>query len=163
MNTKINIRWNNQVRFITVLVATVLLSAEVALINRYIGGANSGLLAIIIIASLFFVFMLSAPLSITLNDSQIVLKKVLGKITINYSQISSVRSYIPESGDIRVFGSGGFGGYVGVFSNREIGRYFSYVGDTKQAFLIRTKSGKNYVFSCENVEFVIETIKKYLP
>ncbi|MDR1624398.1 MAG: PH domain-containing protein [Tannerellaceae bacterium] len=163
MNTKINIRWSKQTIFITVIVAVILIFAEVALINIYIGGGNSSaLFAIILIASLFLAFMLSAPLSIALNDSQLVLRKVLGKIVINYSQISSVKLYTPESGDIRIFGSGGFCGYIGIFSSRKIGKYLSYVGDPKQAFLIRTKSGKNYVFSCENVAFVIEIINKYL-
>jgi len=158
MNTKVNVRWSNQVKFITVLVTILLISTEVGLIYN---GASG--LIIISIALVFFVFMLSAPLSITLSDSKLILNKVFGKITINYSQIYLVKPYNPASGDIRVFGSGGFGGYVGIFSNQEIGQYFSYVGDPKQAFLIRTKNGKNYVFSCENMAFIIETVKKYLP
>jgi hypothetical protein len=159
MYAKINIRWSEQARLITAICAVILIFAEVVLIDRYTAGGGPDLLVIIIIPLLLSVFILSAPLSITLYDSKLVLKKVFGRITVRYSQISSVRLYTPGSGDVRVFGSGGFCGYVGVFSNRKIGRYYSYVGDPKQAFLIRTKSGINYVFSCENVELVIETIK----
>jgi hypothetical protein len=161
MSVKLNIRWNTQIRVITVITAILLTVVEIILIGKYAISIYFSLSAVIL-AVVVGACILNAPLSITLNGSQLVLKRVFGKIVIKYSQINSVRPYIQESSDIRVFGSGGFCGYTGIFSNREIGKYISYVGDPKQSFLISTKNGKNYVFSCENVEIVIETIKKYL-
>jgi hypothetical protein len=161
MNVKVNTRWNNQVRIITVIVAILAIFVEITLISKYADNSYFGILAIILAVALG-AFVLNAPLSITLNDSQLVLKKILGKTVIKYNHIDSISPYVRDGSDIRVFGSGGFCGYVGIFSNRKIGKYIAYVGDPKQSFLVKTKNGKKYVFSCENVEIVIDTVKKYL-
>ena len=68
--------------------------------------------------------------------------------------------YKPSFWDMRVFGSGGFFGYIGFFQGNEIGRYSGFFADTSQAFLIRTKRGKLYVFSTEAPDRTVEELKK---
>lgn len=61
---------------------------------------------------------------------------------------------------MRVFGSVGFFGYIGFFRGDEIGHYKGFMGDTGQAFLIRTVHGNLYVFSTETPDKTIEELKK---
>jgi hypothetical protein len=108
---------------------------------------------------LFLFFALQAPLKLVLSDSELVLQKVIGKKTIGYDKIANIEIFKPDGTDIRLLGSGGFAGYIGKFKNADIGTYQAYAGNYKQAFLLQTKEQKNYVFSCENRELFIETIK----
>ena len=59
---------------------------------------------------------------------------------------------------MRIFGSAGFFGYIGIFYNKRIGKYTSFVGDTHQCFLVTTKSGRKYAFSCESPDEVITQV-----
>jgi hypothetical protein len=163
MEIKINVRWSRQVKIITFIAGLVLIIAEIILIKFIF---VSGSVMAMTVAGVVFVICLAAivcaPVSLKLDESRFTLERVLGEITLDYVRIKSVQPYRFDSGDIRVFGSGGFCGYTGIFSNAKIGRFYSYVGDVRQAFLIETERGEKFVFSCENVESVIETIKKHI-
>ena len=56
---------------------------------------------------------------------------------------------------MKMFGSGGLWGFVGVFRNSDIGSYNAFIGDMQQSFLIRTVEGRLYVFSVEDVDDLI--------
>ena len=91
-------------------------------------------------------------------DDRLLLKKLLGSKTIFYSDIIVAERFYPKS-DIRIFGSGGYGGLFGIFSNPRIGRYTALVGDYKEAVLIQVAIAggyKSYVVSCRNYdEFIM--------
>jgi hypothetical protein len=105
---------------------------------------------------------MESPVFIETNETGIILHKIIGKLVINYEQIAKIEYYKPDSSEIRLFGSGGFFCFVGKFKNKTIGTYQSYVGDYSQSFLIQTKENKNYVFSCENRDLIINTIKTFI-
>lgn len=105
-------------------------------------------------------FVLNAPVYILLEPQCFIMKKVLGKVKINYNSILFIDRYSPSLRDVRIFGSGGFFGFIGLFSSEKIGKYYSFVGDSEQCFCIKTISGNSYVFSSEDVDIVIEKIKK---
>jgi hypothetical protein len=159
MNSKFNAKWSLTVKIITVVVAIIMIIAETTLIRQLIAGyCNFQVFLGIFIIAFAFIFPLMAPIYICLSDNNFILKKVIGKKVIPFDEIINIQKFT-SSGDIRVFGSGGYGGYLGIFSNAQIGKYSAYVGDFSQAFLIQLKNNKNYVFSCENGDLVIETIK----
>lgn len=121
-----------------------------------------GCVIVIVLLSLGAI-LLYAPKEIILDDTWLTLIKGGGKLTVAYADIEEIRMYDPRNtGNIRVFGIGGIYGYIGRFYNRDIGYYTSYVGDYSQAFLIRTKKGRKYLFSCDNAAHIVKEIEKAL-
>ncbi|MDD4821634.1 MAG: PH domain-containing protein [Bacteroidales bacterium] len=160
METTFNVRWSLPVKIITTAVSFLLLGAVYTLYKSYVDtGAFFELILMIIIFVLPLLFLLNAPLSVTLSEKSFTLKKIAGTLSIDYDQISAIQPY-KFGCDIRLFGSGGLGGYIGLFSGKEIGKYYAFAGDTEQAYCIFLKSGKKYVFSCEDYESVIAFINK---
>ncbi|GHT61471.1 hypothetical protein FACS189451_03570 [Bacteroidia bacterium] len=157
------VKWSPLVIITTIVIAVVFLCIDVYLIAGLIYSGNvifHALLLIIINAVLFFV-IINTPRFILLNDERLVVKKVFGEIQIKYSDIIFAKTFNP-SADLRVFGSGGFGGFIGKFSNNDYGWYSSYVLNTKQSFFISIKDNKSYAFSCENSAEVVTKINTYI-
>jgi len=63
---------------------------------------------------------------------------------------------------MKMFSSGGLWGFVGVFRNSDIGSYNAFIGDMQQSFLIKTVEGRVYVFSVEDVDNLITSIKRVI-
>jgi hypothetical protein len=163
MVTEMNVRWSRQVKAITFIAGLVLIVAEITLVKSiFASGSVTAMTVAGVVFAVCLVAIACAPVSVKLDGSRFTLVRVLGKITLDYVRIRSVRPYRFDSSDIRVFGSGGFCGYTGIFSSAKIGRFYSYVGDARQAFLIETERGEKFVFSCENAGSVIETVKKHI-
>lgn len=106
MSVRQNVYWSNEVKIITILTTGILLFAVSTLIKN-IDILSSFVLVIIVVT--FFVCMLNAPLFITIDESRVRLKKLLGEVAIEYTDITEVDLYTPQSGSIRLFGSGGYG------------------------------------------------------
>ncbi len=100
------------------------------------------------------------PRYIQLNNHSLIVKRGLGKLTIPYSQIIDIRQYKMMSSDIRLFGSGGFLGWIGLFYNKKIGRYYAYVGNLDETFLVITRKGRWYLLSAHPMKEAIKVIKK---
>lgn len=141
-----------------VLILFVSLATKMGKEDIYITG---GAMAIATSVSLYF--YLKSPQNIEITDKALILHKVRGKIAMPFNEIQEIRPY-SKSG-IRLCGSGGMFGYIGLFTNKEIGRHHEYVGDFFEAFLVVMKSGKKYVMSCENrdeaVKLVAENITEH--
>lgn len=154
------IRWGLSVKIITIVSLILIVYAIYAIVNNF---SNDNFwisfIVLFIILSVCIYCLLEIPLSIRLNESEIILKKLIGQLVIRIDSISHIEPYKPDKSDIRVFGIGGVGGYIGVFMNAGIGKYRAYIGNTSQAFLIITELGKKYVLSCENRDLVISIIK----
>ncbi len=106
--------------------------------------------------TILYVYLIS-PKAIELNDTSLIMHKVVGKIIIPLEDIKEIRPY--DQSGLRLFGSGGLFGSIGLFTNNDIGRHYEYVGDFSEAFLVVLNSGKKYVFSCENSDKVIEQVR----
>lgn len=155
---KINTHWSKSVRVLTILIGGVLLGAEISWATDLSSAWN--IVPFISVPLLMLYSVWEIPMSLTLTDDKLIINRLAGHTGIDFMQISTVEVYKGNGSDLRLFGSGGFGGYWGVFYNDTIGRYRSYVGDYAQAFWIKTKEGKSYVLSCENRDLVIQTIKE---
>ena len=77
---------------------------------------------------------------------------------LSYSEIESVRLCPPTMGEKRLFGSGGFLGYWGWFSERDLGRYFAYYGKASDCFLVRMRDGRQYMIGCEDAPKMVDYI-----
>lgn len=121
---------------------------------------DAAVIAVIVLLPLWF--YLKSPRSITLTDDSLVLRKVAGRLVMPFSEIERIAPYTGSSG-LRLWGSGGLFGCIGLFTNKEIGRHHEYVGDFKDAFLVVMSSGKKYVLSCEDSNEVVGRIAKSLP
>lgn len=65
-------------------------------------------------------------------------------------------------GERRIIGSGGWFGYYGRFSDREIGKYFAYYGKASDCFLVTLNDGRQYVLGCKNPGAMVEAISSRL-
>lgn len=145
---------------ITILCAVIIIGAIGLCIYTAIGHPEDAVYYAIVIAIMAFTILyvyLISPKSIELNDTSLIMHKVAGKIIIPLEDIKEIRPY--DQSGLRLFGSGGLFGSIGLFTNNDIGRHYEYVGDFSEAFLVVLNSGKKYVFSCENSDKVIEQVR----
>ena len=123
---------------------------------------DKGIIGAVILFFMLISGWLYGPVTIAADEKSVTFKSVLRKQRLDISNIESVELYQPTMGSIRVFGSGGYMGYWGVYRGY-IGRYIAYYGKASDCFLINMKNGGKYVLGCENpkemVNFINSKIK----
>ncbi|MDR2840249.1 MAG: PH domain-containing protein [Paludibacter sp.] len=158
---KQKVNWSASVIVATIAIGAVLLATEFFLIRELSYKWDDLIVfAVVILALVVLYFAAQSPISIVLTDKQLELKKLLGSTVIKRSDIKRIDTYVQDNSDVRKFGSGGFCGYIGIFANAKIGNYNSYVCNYDQTFLVQTFGGKNYVFSCQNNDLIINELKR---
>ena len=164
MEQYFKVRWSWWVRITTVVVTVALLGLLNYSLNKFMidNDDYEALLISVTIFILYGVFMINAPISVRLTTQYFELKKVVGSIRIEYAAISYIGRYTPTLSDMKMFSSGGLWGFVGVFRNSDIGSYNAFIGDMRQSFLIKTVEGRVYVFSVEDVDDLIASIKRVI-
>lgn len=65
-------------------------------------------------------------------------------------------------GAMRLFGSGGFMGYWGLFKEGDIGNYVGFYGKSSECFLVRMKNGDKYVLGCKKPEDIVDFISSVI-
>lgn len=113
-------------------------------------------LCICFLSALFYV-----PVAISVDDRRLRVHRLLFKKDIPLSDIESIRLCPPTMGERRLCGSGGFFGYWGWFSERDLGRYFAYYGKASDCFLVTLKSGRKYMLGCENPEKIVDFVRSH--
>ena len=161
MEQKINVHWSWFTKIVTILVSLVFVRIIWQEFKDFQANSlnHGALLYVIFFILISVVFAMNAPISVRLTPQYFELRKLVGRIRIEYTAITHVVRYKPSFWDLRVFGSAGFFGYIGFFRGDEVG-YKGFMGDTEQAFLIRTEQGNCYVFSTETPDKTIEELKK---
>ncbi len=140
---------------LAIIILSIILLVRDA-INNPVNICFNGIIAfLLIVLPLYFYFM--SPTKVELTNEAIIIHKVIGCKTFRYSDIKNVLRFSGDSG-LRLWGSGGFFGYIGLFSSKDIGRHYEYVGDFSEAFLIILVSGKKYVLSCVDSSYVISLL-----
>jgi glucose uptake protein GlcU len=155
----LKIQWSLAVKIITFIALIIIIASEYYLINSGIK-AKDWIMLIIASCILFICIycVLETPRSIEINENEIILHKLMGKLVIALNMITNIEPYKPDKSEIRLLGSGGFWGFTGIFWNANIGKYRAFVGDFSQAFLIQTLDRKIYVLSCDNPAEIIEYV-----
>lgn len=143
--------WSRGVTIITIITTFVLIISAC-----FIWTDDFPLFMLWLKYTLLVVFMATAvggfgymPIRLTVENGRITLSRLFGAIVLSLDDIIECKA-IPESdieGSVRVFGSGGFFGFLGKFRNKRLGFYTMYATNLNELILIRT-ARKTYVFSC---------------
>ena len=108
--------------------------------------------------------LLYMPMSISVDDANLNINRLLRIKSIPLKEIKSVKLCPPTMAEKRICGSGGWFGYWGWFSEPSIGKYFAYYGKASDCFLIELKNEKKYLLGCADapdmVKFIAERIKQ---
>lgn len=160
MQTLFNVKWSNMVKIFTIIFLLIVIGCEVAMFELL----EKQKFLYLVITSVILIpiavyYGLQSPQQIEIKGNTLILRKLLTSLKIEIRDIDIIEPYV-KSLEIRLFGSGGYCGYIGTFTNKNIGKYQSYVGKYDQAFYIKTKSGKKYMMSCENRDTLISIISE---
>ncbi len=99
-----------------------------------------------------------APMAISVDDRNLSIHRSLRIKDIPLSEIASVMPCPPTMAERRLCCSGGFMGYWGWFSERDLGRYFAYYGRSSDCFLVTLKNGRKYMLGCQNSRAMVDAI-----
>lgn len=88
------------------------------------------------------------PLWLSVGEDGVVLKKIVGRITIPADEIVSMRPVDKKvlDGSIRTFGSGGLFGFLGRFRNKALGNYTMYITEWRNLLMVETAE-RTYIFN----------------
>lgn len=143
---------------LTMVVNIVLIGCCVATFNE-----KSGFWILLSILLVLLVFgMLYGPTHILANTDYVIVKSNLKKQKIPVRDIKSVELFQPTMGAYRLFASGGYFGYWGLFREGDIGRYAASYGKASDCFLIKMKNGDKYVLGCENPQSMVDYIQSLI-
>lgn len=99
------------------------------------------------------------PLSISVDDNCLEIHRSLRTKHIPLSEISDIKLCPPTMAEKRICGSGGFFGWYGWFSERDLGKYFAYYGKSSDCFLVTLKSGEKYMLGCTDAPDMVAAIR----
>jgi len=135
-----------------ITIGACLLVLGIIIITSITSGGRVPLFIPFIPAVISVAAYLYAPKSYTLNDTSLIINKVIGKVWIDLNTVKEVEK-IPQfdGGTIRTFGSGGFFGYYGKFYNRVIGKMNMYVTRRDTMILLKTKDDRNIIISPDDI------------
>ena len=157
-------KWDKTVKIVTVIAMTVMLAGMGVLLFAAVNSELTGIKALIPwIGFLFAMLTLGAaylirPIRYTVGPSKIKIIRPVGEIELKKSEIHSIHVLNKKSLGLsaRKFGVGGLFGYMGKFYTKPIGHYTAYVTDRNNLVLIKLKSGKKYLISPENTDWVTD-------
>lgn len=140
---------------LTIIVVAVMITAATLL---FVNGERIGFIVAALLLAALISGIILAPVAIVADDRNIIVRSMWGSRKIPLSEIGSVELFKPTMGAIRIFASGGFMGYWGIFREGDIGRYKGYYGKASDCFLICMKNGDKYVLGCEHPEKMVNYI-----
>ena len=119
---------------------------------------SAGMTAVIVTYIIFGIVavwvLLTMPRYLLLDDKSIVITHPIGQSVILKSDIIEVRAVERSDirGSIRLFGSGGFFGWFGIFRNNKFGTYRLYCGQLENLYLVKTLTKKYIISSSKPIE-----------
>ena len=119
---------------------------------------SAGLTAVIVTYIIFGIVaiwvLLTMPRYLLLDDKSIVITHPIGQTVILKSDIIEVRAVERSEllGSIRLFGSGGFFGWFGIFRNSKFGTYRLYCGQLENLYIVKTLTRKYIISSSVPIE-----------
>lgn len=150
--------WDSSVIVITVTATLLLVAMSVAVF--YTQGPFWIKVSIPVITVLALIWGLAnMPLSLEANENGLTIRHGLKKTEIPAGSIVGIRKIEPGdmSGSKRNFGSGGMFGYLGNFSNVNLGKYKMYSTEKENRVLITTTDGK-YVVNCRDYDALTSAV-----
>ncbi len=151
---KVSFEWSVTVIVITAVVSVLLLYCIYFIANNYY--KTSAAVGISVVILLFLYVATQMPIYLCYNADGIVIKHLIGQTKIPVRNLTSIEKADDNvtAYSIRCFGSGGFGGYLGKFSNNMLGNYTMCVTQKKNLVLIKTTK-RQYIISCTHYDELI--------
>lgn len=155
---KSNVKLSKYAFILTLIINIVLIICCVSMFQE-----TPGFWIVLSILLVLLIFgLLYGPTQIVANPEYVIVKSYLRKHKILVRNIESVELFQPTMGAIRLYASGGYFGYWGIFREGDIGRYAGYYGESSDCFLIKMKNGDKYVLGCKNPEEMVEYIQSQI-
>lgn len=158
---KFSVLFDKSVFTITAIVVLILV---ISLLSVFFVFKKSNNKTIVIIAYvlIFLPLVITSffiPTSYSTSTKNIVIHKVLGKISINNADINEIFVIHPQ--DLkrmyRTFACGGFGGYFGKYSSPKYGTLYVYAGTLSQNLvMIQLKDSTLYLITPKEMDKFIE-------
>lgn len=155
---KSRIQFSRYVIVLTAVVTVALFAGCIATVRET--AAFFTILALYLV--LYFSALIYGVCYIKADKDYIIMGSILKKHKIPMCNVESVELFQPTMGAIRIFASGGFMGYWGIFKEGDIGRYYGFYGKSSDCFLVRMKNGDKYVLGCENPAAMVDYINSQL-
>jgi hypothetical protein len=152
---KASISWSYLSVLSTVVILACVIGINVQLLLLTSTAAKIG--GLFVVDSVVLCFALILPLRIVLTDTSIRVWRLIGYFEIPYIEVVAAESISPYA-DLRIVGSYGLFGFLGIFRNEKFGWYYSLTCNMRKSFIICTKSSKGYVFSTRNNDKVLAFI-----
>lgn len=147
-----HVAWSRYVTIVTIVMCLVFAGVTFWAESLHIPVILFTCIGIVIISAFYY-----SPAAVTVDRRNVTIRRLLTPKHIPIGEIKDVCLF-QTTMDVRLCGSGGFFGYYGWFRNREIGKYFAYVGKWKDTFMIELKSGRKYIISCNQPEVIVKGI-----
>ena len=155
MNNKIFFEWSNSLVISNLILGIIFIVVFIICIRNLsfddpfsVWGGK--MITMIIISGVTIAFLFSTPLYVSYNEEGVIIKKIIGSKKFPQSEICSLVKIDTKTiaGSTRKMGSGGIGGYIGLFYNKQLGNYYMHVTIKKDLVLLETNQ-KKYVFNCK--------------
>ena len=128
--------------------------------------SSLGIVSIVFISCILLIILLVPflfkPKGFRLTPTSLRIERLLNTITIPYEQIANIQRGKWTWKAVRLGGSGGLYGYLGLFHLFGIGRVWMYTTNRHKMILIETKKGKRYALSPEKPEDFVSELQKNL-
>lgn len=159
--------YDGVVRNVTIAIWILLVTESVFFLYLFLVviplSSLSIILAIFILCISFIVLLipyLFKPKGFGLTSKGVTIERLLNTITIPYDQISKIQRGTWTWKAVRLGGSGGLYGYLGLYHLFGIGRVWMYITNRHKTVLIETKQEKKYGLSPANPEDFISQLQK---
>ena len=113
---------------------------------------SAGMVAVIVTYTIFILLaiwvLLTMPRYLIIQNGLLIITHPIGRTVIEKSQVVKIEAIERSDlrGSIRLFGSGGFFGWFGIFRNSKFGVYRIYCGQLENLYHIKTLT-KSYIIS----------------
>lgn len=154
---KKNVALSTYCRIISAITIAIICGVSVYAFTQPNGKISAWILSAVFLCVLLYALWYM-PMALVLDRDKLNIYRPLRIKSISISDIQNVRLCPPTMGEKRIFGSGGFMGYYGWFSERNIGKYFAYYGKASDCFLVTLKNGKKYMLGCKDAPEMVDAI-----
>ena len=98
--------------------------------------------------------LLTMPRYLVIQNGLIIITHPIGRTVIEKSQVVKIEAIDSSDlrGSLKLFASGGFFGWFGIFRNSKFGTYHLYCGEVKNIYLIVTTTKKYIISSQKPIE-----------
>ena len=154
LKNKIYFEWSPFVIILTTIIALILFYCIYYSLRNYHN--FTAIMSISIIALVLLYVATQIPVYLYYDVNTFKIKHLIGQTKIPINNIITLEKVDDNitAYSIRKFGSGGFGGYLGKFSNNQLGNYTMYATQMKNLVLIKTAK-RQYIISCTDYNELI--------